>query len=262
KEDLLRLKKQMRVFCQICQHYLTNVNTAVKEQAFTILCDVLMIFSHQIMTGGRDMLEPLVYTPDSSLQSELLSFILDHVFIDQDDDNNSADGQQDDEASKIEALHKRRNLLAAFCKLIVYTVVEMNTAADIFKQYMKYYNDYGDIIKETMSKTRQIDKIQCAKTLILSLQQLFNEMIQENGYNFDRSSPAFSGIKELARRFALTFGLDQLKTREAIAMLHKDGIEFAFKEPNPQGESHPPLNLAFLDILSEFSSKLLRQDKR
>lgn len=49
-----------------------------------------MIFSHQIMTGGRDMLEPLVYTPDSSLQSELLSFILDHVFIDQDDDNNSA----------------------------------------------------------------------------------------------------------------------------------------------------------------------------
>lgn len=49
----------------------------------------------------------------------------------------SADGQQEDEASKIEALHKRRNLLAAFCKLIVYTVVEMNTAADIFKQYMK-----------------------------------------------------------------------------------------------------------------------------
>ncbi|KAK1346392.1 hypothetical protein QTO34_000248 [Cnephaeus nilssonii] len=262
KEDLLRLKKQMRVFCQICQHYLTNVNTTVKEQAFTILCDILMIFSHQIMTGGRDMLEPLVYTPDSSLQSELLSFILDHVFIEQDDDNNSADGQQEDEASKIEALHKRRNLLAAFCKLIVYTVVEMNTAADIFKQYMKYYNDYGDIIKETMSKTRQIDKIQCAKTLILSLQQLFNEMIQENGYNFDRSSTTFSGIKELARRFALTFGLDQLKTREAIAMLHKDGIEFAFKEPNPQGESHPPLNLAFLDILSEFSSKLLRQDKR
>lgn len=32
QEDLLRLKKQMRVFCQICQHYLTNVNTAVKEQ--------------------------------------------------------------------------------------------------------------------------------------------------------------------------------------------------------------------------------------
>lgn len=38
--------------------------------------------------------------------------------------------------------------------------------------FLQYYNDYGDIIKETMSKTRQIDKIQCAKTLILSLQQV------------------------------------------------------------------------------------------
>lgn len=54
------------------------------------------------------------------------------------------DGQQDDEASKIEALHKRRNLLAAFCKLIVYTVVEMNTAADIFKQYMKVTKAYRE----------------------------------------------------------------------------------------------------------------------
>ena len=42
----------------------------------------------------------------------------------------------------------------------------------------------------------------------------------------------------------------------------RDGIEFAFKEPSPQGEGNPPLNLAFLDILSEFSSKLLRQDKK
>uniref|UniRef100_A0A8C7JYC5 Cohesin subunit SA n=1 Tax=Oncorhynchus kisutch TaxID=8019 RepID=A0A8C7JYC5_ONCKI len=262
KEDMVSLRKQMRMFCLMCQRYLTNVNTTVKEQAFTILCDVLLVFSHQMVSGGREQLEPLVYSPDDSLQTELLSFILHHVFIDQDDDNCSTDGQQDDEAAKIEALHKRRNLLAAYCKLIIYNVVEMNTGADIFKQYMRYYNDYGDIIKETMSKTRQIDKIQCAKTLILSLQQLFHEMMSELGTGFDRSSSAFCGIKELARRFSLTFGLDQVKTRDAIAMLHKDGIEFAFKEPSPQGEGNPPLHLAFLDILSEFSSKLMRQDKR
>uniref|UniRef100_A0A7N6BU37 Cohesin subunit SA n=1 Tax=Anabas testudineus TaxID=64144 RepID=A0A7N6BU37_ANATE len=220
KDDLVTLRKQMRAFCMMCQRYLTNVNTAVKEQAFTILCDLLLIFSHQMVSGGREHLEPLVYSPEDSLQSELLSFILNHVFIDQDDDTNS-------------------------------TGTNPN-----------YYNDYGDIIKETMSKTRQIDKIQCAKTLILSLQQLFNEMLSELGHGFDRSSSAFCGIKELARRFSLTFGLDQVKTRDAIAMLHKDGIEFAFKEPSPQGEGGPPLNLAFLDILSEFSSKLMRQDKR
>ena len=46
-------------------------------------------------------------------------------------------------------------------------------------------------------------------------------MLSELGFNIDRSSSAFCGIKELARRFSLTFGLDQMKTREAIAMLHK-----------------------------------------
>ncbi|XP_041949814.1 cohesin subunit SA-2a [Alosa sapidissima] len=261
QSDMGNLRKQMRAFCLMCQRYLTSVNTAVKEQAFTILCDVLLVFSHQIVSSGREALEPLIYNPDSSLQADLLSFIQDHVFVYQDEENNT-DDQRYDEVWKIEALHKRRNLLAAYCKLIIYNVVEMSTGADIFKQYMRYYNDYGDIIKETMSRTRQIDKIQCAKTLILSLQQLFNEMLSELGCNIDRSSAAFCGIKELARRFSLTFGLDQVKTREAIAMLHKDGIEFAFKEPSPQGEGNPPLHLSFLDILSEFSSKLLRQDKK
>uniref|UniRef100_A0A8B9HJ77 Cohesin subunit SA n=1 Tax=Astyanax mexicanus TaxID=7994 RepID=A0A8B9HJ77_ASTMX len=239
--------------------YLFIFASSMSSQAFMLLCDLLMIFSHQLTTGSREALQPLVFNPDNTLQSELLTFVLDHVFIDQDDENQS---MGEDEANKIEALHKRRNLLAAFSKLIIYDIVDMPAAADIFKHYMKYYNDYGDIIKETLSKTRQTDKIQCAKTLILSLQQLFNELVQDQGPNLDRTSSHVSGIKELARRFALTFGLDQIKTREAVATLHKDGIDFAFKFPNPKGAEYPPPNLAFLEVLCEFSSKLLRQDKK
>uniref|UniRef100_A0A673MNN7 Cohesin subunit SA n=1 Tax=Sinocyclocheilus rhinocerous TaxID=307959 RepID=A0A673MNN7_9TELE len=249
KDDLVALRRVVKSFLAVCQQCLSNVNTPVKEQAFMLLCDLLMIFSHQLVSGGREALQPLVFNPDSTLQNELLNFVLDHVFIDQDDENQSMEGDEEDEANKIEALHKRRNLLAAFSKLIIYDIVDMPAAADIFKQYMKYYNDYGDIIKETLSKTRQMDKIQCAKTLILSLQQLFNELIQDQGPNLDRTSSHVSGIKELARRFALTFGLDQIKTREAVATLHKDGIEFAFKVPNPKGPEYPPPNLAFLEVL-------------
>ncbi|CAG5866656.1 cohesin subunit SA-1a [Menidia menidia] len=262
KDDLVALRRVVKSFLAVCQQCLSNVNTPVKEQAFMLLCDLLMIFSHQLISGGREGLQPLVFNPDSTLQSELLNFVLDHVFIDQDDESQSMEGDEEDEANKIEALHKRRNLLAAFCKLIIYDIVDMPAAADIFKHYMKYYNDYGDIIKETLSKTRQTDKILCAKTLILSLQQLFNELLQDQGPNLDRTSSHVSGIKELARRFALTFGLDQIKTREAVATLHKDGIEFAFKYQNPRGPEFPPVNLAFLEVLSEFSSKLIRQDKK
>ncbi len=109
-----------------------------------------------------------------------------------------------DENQKIEELHKRRNFLASFCKLIVYNVVPIRQAADMFKYYMKvrtfpkcsrfgrvscpmmralsanenvnlffqYYNDYGDIIKAALGKSREINKVQTAKTLACSLIQV------------------------------------------------------------------------------------------
>lgn len=58
-------------------------------QAFMLLCDLLMIFSHQLVSGGREGLQPLVFNPDGTLQNELLTFVLDHVFIDQDDESQS-----------------------------------------------------------------------------------------------------------------------------------------------------------------------------
>ena len=42
-----------------------------------------------------------------------------------------------DENQKIEELHKRRNFLASFCKLVVYNVVNIKNAADMFKYYMR-----------------------------------------------------------------------------------------------------------------------------
>lgn len=36
----------------------------------------------------------------------------------------------------------------------------------------QYHNDFGDIIKETMYRTRQMDKIESARTLVLCLQQV------------------------------------------------------------------------------------------
>jgi hypothetical protein len=42
-----------------------------------------------------------------------------------------------DENQKIEELHRRRNFLACFCKLVVYNVINIRCAADMFKFYMK-----------------------------------------------------------------------------------------------------------------------------
>lgn len=41
------------------------------------------------------------------------------------------------EVEKLEDLHKRRNALAAYCKLIVHGVLEISAAAEVFMYYMK-----------------------------------------------------------------------------------------------------------------------------
>ncbi|NXN97423.1 STAG2 protein, partial [Rhinopomastus cyanomelas] len=264
KETLFALRGELRRFSHICTCFLRHKEKDVREKAFMILCDWLLILSHQDSSNNEAVGLP-DYLPSTSLQEELLSFVQEHVFKEESKDLTEEE-ERKDESSELDDLHRKRSLLAAYCKLIVHNVVEMAAAAEIYKYYVKTYSDFGDIIKETLSKTRHSNKIQSAKTLILCLQQLFQAHADSQGSSsssgVDFSSASFTNMKELARRFSLTFGCDQVKCRDAVAMIHKEGIEFAFRgAAGGVGKCLPP-NLSFLLVISEFSYKLLRPDRR
>lgn len=266
KKTLLALRRELRRFSEICMCFLRHKEKDLREKAFMILCDWLLILSHQDSNNNEEAVGLLDYLPSTSLQEKLLFFIQEHVFVEEDEGSKGLTEEEErkDESCKLDNLHKKRSLLAAYCKLIVYNVVEMTAAAEIYKHYVKTYSDFGDIIKETLSRTRHSNKIQSAKTLILCLQQLFQTHAesQDSSSGVDLSSASFTNMKELARRFSLTFGWDQLKSRESVAMIHKEGIEFAFQgATGADGKCLPP-NLSFLLIISEFSNKLLKPDKR
>ncbi|KAM4700235.1 cohesin subunit SA-2-like [Discoglossus pictus] len=252
KEETVSFRTHVTSFWKMCRHYLKHQDQSVREQAFVSLCDLLLLLSHTDGTGW------ILCNVDSGLQSEMLSFVDQHVFHSNKDKNKAATSSDKEEDGNLVILHRKRSLLAVYCKLIAYNVVEMSAASEIYKQYMKTYSDFGDIIKETLSRTRQNNRIESAKTLILCLQQLFQKHREVHA---TQSASSFTNIKELARRFSLTFGMDHVKCRESIAMMHKQGIEFAFREPAAE-DGHPPPNLPFLILISEFSSKLLKTDKR
>ncbi|XP_058042644.1 cohesin subunit SA-2-like isoform X2 [Ahaetulla prasina] len=266
KENIFLLRTHLRQYCNICTSYLSHHNRDLREKAFMILCDLLLILSHQD-SSNNNAAGLLEYLPSTSLQTKMLLFIRDHVFGEEEEE--TKDMRESDvkikENQKLDALHLKRCLLAAYCKLIICNVVEITAAAEIYKHYVKAYNDFGDIIKETLSRTRHNNKIQSARTLILCLQQLFQKHIESQGDGSNSSNnldSSFNNIKELARRFSLTFGWDQVKSRESVAMIHKEGIEFAFQGAVGIEEKCLPPNLNFLIILSEFSNKLLKPDKR
>ncbi|XP_040005085.1 cohesin subunit SA-2 isoform X2 [Xiphias gladius] len=262
RENAVAQRLQLRLFCERSHRCLSHPDNVVRQQAFLGVCDVLTAHSYQLHVWDPTSFGPLLYTPSPKLQRALLTFVCMHVFVGPECDSQSR-VSENSEVERLEDLHKRRNLLAAFCKLIVHGVLEMSMAAEVFMFYMKYYNDFGDIIKETMYRTRQIDKIESARTLALCLQQLFVRLKkeQESGGRAHPGVQTFTSIKELARRFALTFG-DLVKFRECVVMIHRNGIEFVFQEFSQTPETPTPPYLSFLTILSEFSCKLLKPDKK
>uniref|UniRef100_A0A3Q3Q2R3 Cohesin subunit SA n=1 Tax=Monopterus albus TaxID=43700 RepID=A0A3Q3Q2R3_MONAL len=261
REKAVAQRLQLRLFCESSQRCLSHADHSVQQQAFVGVCDLLTAHSYQFHLWDPTSFGPLLYTPSLKLQRALLTFTCTHVFVGAD-----CDSQSRGEASfggQLEDLHRRRNLLAAYCKLIVHGVLEMSMAAEVFMYYMKYYNDFGDIIKETIHRTRQMDKVECARTLALCLQQLFVRLKkeQERGGGTQPAVQTFTCIKELARRFSLTFG-DLVKYRECIVMIHRNSIEFVFQKLSQTPGTPTPPHLSFLTILTEFSSKLLKPDKK
>lgn len=88
--------------------------------------------------------------------------------------------------------------------------------------------------------------------MVLGMQDLYTALHNKHGANV-RNVAGFSELRELAKRFSIMFGLDALRNREPVAALHRAGISFAAAHPD---------NLPFLEALTEFCTRLLRQDKR
>ena len=59
------------------------------------------------------------------------------------------------------------------------------------------YSNYGDIIRHTMAKCREISNTAFAKALLLSLQQEFEKLLDDNDGNADTSSKDYAAIKVL-----------------------------------------------------------------
>jgi len=259
RNDFDRYLKAMQ---EMMFQHVSGPGSVLREEAFISVCDLLIFFCGNGEEALKNsILAPLVYHPGKHMSQLLNEFIQSNVFVPEEDPE---DENEQDDHTKIETLHKRRNFLAAFCKLIVYNVLPTKSAADIFKHYLMFYNDYGDIIKATLGKARENNKVNSAKTIVQALIIKFNELRQIQGEKvINRNTGEFVHLKELAKRFALSFGLDALKNRDAVAQLHREGILVSVNPmENNDDPSGPPPNLPFLEILTEFTNKLLKQDKK
>jgi len=63
------------------------------------------------------------------------------------------------------------------------------------KHYVTFYNDYGDIIKSTLSKALENNKTNCAKTMVQALIYKFSELRDQSLTPIDRNGDDLHSIK-------------------------------------------------------------------
>lgn len=179
----------------------------------------------------------------------------------------------------------------------------------------QYYNDFGDIIKVTLFRTRQMDKIESARLLVHCVQEVESLCPLRCQPSVDMlivlfiycplsavcPSQAEAGERHLgppgrpdlhlhqgagAALLAHLQGPGQVQrergadpqvrtgspldlsrpslgtAQQITCPLCRSGIEFVFKDFIQTPDMPAPPYLSYLTILSEFSSKLLRPDKK
>lgn len=204
QEAIIELRQHVDQFIEAAQMLIrSSPHITIREEAYVCLCDLLIVFSEQL-NSTAPFLADLAVEPDRNLQLLLNEFVQSYVFVPE------QDAEHDEH--RIEELHKRRNFLAAYSKLIVYNIMPTKAGADVFKHYVKYYNEYGDIIKATLSKAREINKVNCALTMCLSLNMMFQSLGGATGRNARQTEDFFAlKVSPALKLRMLKFGKCQLQ---------------------------------------------------
>ncbi|KFD53771.1 hypothetical protein M514_05277 [Trichuris suis] len=248
EEAISSLKHRLAELVTCCRTMILSNLGEVAGTAYLVLCDLLLIFG---WTVGQEVaeLKTLIYVVKPDLEDELQAFLGKWVFC---SDHTDIDRNDPDQ---IEILRKRRSFLASYSKLIVWSVLSIRCATEVFKHYAEYYNDYGEIIKMTIVKCREKDKIACARSMTDALCSLYQKLC--GNVPPEERADNLAPVRELIRRFGTSMGTDLVRCRELVVMIHRCGIIFA-----SQRDGHELPNIHFLEVLSETCNKLLPQDKK
>lgn len=229
------------------------------------MCDVLILCNWKLKESNERTAD-LIISLDYRFIEAINRFVVQNVF-----DVSQEAFEKLDQQSQIELTCKRRVVLGQYCKLIIYGLLPIVDIALILRFYQRNYADYGDIIKHLLTRCRDMNRLAVAQAMIRALKDVYEEIKEAAGGEYvDPVSEEFSELRDLAKRFTGLFTGEQSKNREAIALIHQIGIRFALGMETPtqragrgrrQQVADETQSISFLEVLLEFSHKLLRHDK-
>ena len=159
-----------------------------------------------------------------------------------------------------------RNILTCFCKLVVLKVIPAKYFSSVLVNYVSFFHKFGDIIKVSdteadmlvvnvmdycqaaLAEIREVNRAMCARVMLMALVEHFDKT------EGDMNEELVKEMKEFARRLSMLLGLDGPKNRQAVVLIHKEGIQMALGQEKDR--------VKMLLGIAEFSGKIVKQDRQ
>ncbi|RTG85404.1 uncharacterized protein DC041_0007956, partial [Schistosoma bovis] len=169
------------------------------------------------------------------------------------------DKEEDDENVKFESLHERRTQLAAFFKLVIYNLIPIRAAAPIYKYYIRSFNDFGDIMKSTLAKAREINRVHTARMIAHCLELCYLQVESASNNCVERGSEGLQAVKELARHDVAEHSSDLANAIECNAVRYTKIFAEVIDDLLPDFRT---VDLVPQDVLDIFIDHRIRMEQR
>ena len=114
-------------------------------------------------------------------------FLESYVFLEADEEM--------DESERSAELVVNRAHLASYCKLVISGCLPLKMVVHVWRRYVEFSAEFGDLIKATLEKIMAFDRIQCARTVELTLFTAFRELRRNDANQINPKSKQFSRLK-------------------------------------------------------------------
>ncbi|SPP84850.1 cohesin subunit SA-1 [Drosophila guanche] len=214
--------------------------------ALTTICDLFVLFGYHLQKHTNAAVSSLMYQPTIEDFELLEAHLMMHLF-------EAEEPKELRQKHAFDELHKKRQALAGYCKLVAFNVVPVMRFRFVLQFYDKFYDAFGDLMRSAMEKALDVNATNYGMTLMHTCLLVFSRVM--NG------EEPLDYLLNLAKRLAETLSGDLLNSRKGVLALHRAGIYFAAQRQENSLVGSPPQSLLFLSVLEKFVPQLLSQDK-
>jgi len=209
-----------------------SINEINKIDILTSICSFLVLFSEQNEVE-KYLNDPALTSTLKQLERQIFTYMHQTFFT-----TNQVHTKQDNDCQQA---------LMGVCTLLMSHLFDIGQFKYILR-YLASHSHYSEIIKHVLHEIRKFDSEKEVQIMFETLKDGFEECLndcRQREVPVNRNSVGFTGLKDLSRRFLLSFGINNVKYKNSILLFQKLFIDYFISKSDLKAENQSDYTYIF-----------------